>query len=343
MSDELKPVYLITGGDRPKVERAVERLRAASTPRPSSTSGPRRRAATRPSPRATPSGCSATGRLVLVTEVDGHRNRDDRMAGGWKAADVKAVVDYLKSPTPDTVLALVGEEVKKDSPLGKACAKAGDVLVYEAEKRNLTAWVARSSPARRRSPRRAGCWSSSSARTPSSCGSRSTSSPSGRTATRSPPSDVEALVAPRGPVKPWTLTDAWGEHDMTGVLDACDRMLAEAATPSGLVVAARRPCRARAACRDFAADGVPPGRGGEAAEASSEFPVRKAFGQAEHCDLDELRSATVRLADLDPAVKGGAGCRTSSSSTRTLVDVTRPRRRESAELARRTPETSRAA
>ncbi len=63
------------------------------------------------------------------------------MAGGWKAADVQAVVDYLKAPAPDTVLALVAEDVKKDSPLGKACAKAGAVLVYEAEKKKLTAWV----------------------------------------------------------------------------------------------------------------------------------------------------------------------------------------------------------
>ena len=140
MADELKPVYLITGGDRPKIQRASSASARASTPTGRALSA-EERAATRSSLRATLSACSQRRRLVLVTEVDGHRNRDDRMVGGWKAADVKAVVDYLKAPTPDTVLALVGEEVKKDSPLGKACAKVGDVLVYEAEKKKLTAWV----------------------------------------------------------------------------------------------------------------------------------------------------------------------------------------------------------
>ena len=44
---------------------------------------------------------------------------------------MKAIAAYLASPAPDTVLALVAAELKKDSALGKACAKAGDVLVYD--------------------------------------------------------------------------------------------------------------------------------------------------------------------------------------------------------------------
>ena len=41
------------------------------------------------------------------------------MAGGWKAADVAAVAAYAKALAPDTVLALVAEEVRKDSPFAK--------------------------------------------------------------------------------------------------------------------------------------------------------------------------------------------------------------------------------
>src|SRR5204862_192005 len=61
----------------------------------------------------------------------------------WKAADAKAVGGYLASPTPDTVLALVASELKKDSALAKACAKAGDVLVYDVPKRRMADWVAK--------------------------------------------------------------------------------------------------------------------------------------------------------------------------------------------------------
>src|SRR5207253_1027102 len=50
---------------------------------------------------------------------------------------------YLASPAPDTVLALVAAELKKDSALAKACAKAGEVLVYDVAKRRLSEWVAK--------------------------------------------------------------------------------------------------------------------------------------------------------------------------------------------------------
>src|SRR5204863_7926295 len=70
-------------------------------------------------------------RLVVVEEV-----------GRWRSADVKAVTEYLRSPAPGTVLALVGDGIKADAPLVKACAKAGDVLRYEApRKRDLPGWV----------------------------------------------------------------------------------------------------------------------------------------------------------------------------------------------------------
>ncbi len=122
-AQELKPAYLVTGNDRPKVERTLARLRARFDPgsieRLVAGEG-RRLGLTTSSPPATPARCSAGERLVLVTEVDGRRGDCDRLTGGWKAADVEAVVDYLRAPAPGTVLCLVGEEVKKDSPLAKA-------------------------------------------------------------------------------------------------------------------------------------------------------------------------------------------------------------------------------
>src|SRR5262249_61485741 len=72
------------------------------------------------------------GRLVVVEDVD-----------KWKAADTKAVAAYLASPAPDTVLALVASELKRDSALAKACAKAGDDLGYDGAKRRQAGWVAK--------------------------------------------------------------------------------------------------------------------------------------------------------------------------------------------------------
>src|SRR5207244_11886453 len=98
VASELKPVYLITGSDRPKVARAVRRLRermganAAEILNAGESSGDEAVAA-----------CNARGlfgggaRLVVVEDVE-----------GWKAADAKAVAEYLAAPAPGTVLALAG-------------------------------------------------------------------------------------------------------------------------------------------------------------------------------------------------------------------------------------------
>ena len=131
MSD-LKPVYLIAGSDRPKVQRAVERLKGHFDP-----AGIEQLSADTASGDEAVAACNSLGlfasggRLVLVTDVDGHRNKEGRLAGGWKAADVEAVTAYAKTPAPETVLALVAEEAKKGSPLGKVA----ELLLYEAKSR----------------------------------------------------------------------------------------------------------------------------------------------------------------------------------------------------------------
>ena len=166
---ELKPVYLISGSDRPKIRLALERLRgrfeegAVEVLAAGESSGEDAAAA-----------CNALGlfggehRLVVVEEVD-----------QWKAADAKAIAEYLKDPTPGTVLALVADEVKKESALAKACAKSGDVLVYDApRKRDLPAWVAARTP----TAMRAASSSRWSARIRTSCGVRSRRSQRGRRA-----------------------------------------------------------------------------------------------------------------------------------------------------------------
>ena len=41
-----------------------------------------------------------------------------------------------------TVLALVGEGLKKDSPLAKTCAKTGELLFFDVPRSKLPSWVA---------------------------------------------------------------------------------------------------------------------------------------------------------------------------------------------------------
>src|SRR5207245_3541379 len=81
MAAELKPVYLITGGDRPKIQRALRRLRdrigddATELVSAHEASGEDAVAACN-----TLGLLGGGGRLVVVEEVD-----------RWKAADTKAI------------------------------------------------------------------------------------------------------------------------------------------------------------------------------------------------------------------------------------------------------------
>ena len=137
-----KPVYLITGRDRPKIETALERLRAHFAPE-----------AIEFVTAVDTSGDDAVGLCNAGQSLRGRathrrprrrRSRDGegRRKGGWKAADVTAVTDYLASPAPATVLALVAEELKSSAALWKACAKTGTVLSFEVAKKELHGWVA---------------------------------------------------------------------------------------------------------------------------------------------------------------------------------------------------------
>ena len=315
MPEQLKPVYVLSGSDRPKVERAVERLRSHFD-----ADAVERLFAAETDGEAAVAACNALGlfggggRLVLVEGVD-----------RWKAPDVKEIASYLRSPTPDTVLALVGAELKKESPLVKACAKEGDVLVYDTPKRNLAAWVAEQFA-------RAGAKAE-----PEACRLLvelvgddlfDLSSEVDKLATWADgdeirETDVEALVAARAETPPWTLTDAWARRDTAGVLAACERVLTRGdKTVSGLVWQLADHVGLVRACSGFARDGVPVAEAAKRLR-KKEFPVRKAYAQAEAFSGAELDDAVTRLADLDAAVKGGSRMPDDLELERTLVVITR--------------------
>ena len=111
MSDALEPVYLICGSDRPKVLRAVGRLRSAVA---AAGGSEELHDALDIDPRSVAGLCEQLGlfggdRLVLVSGVE-----------TWLADAVKLLEPYLAAPTPGTTLALVaGPGMKKDHRLLK--------------------------------------------------------------------------------------------------------------------------------------------------------------------------------------------------------------------------------
>jgi DNA polymerase-3 subunit delta len=321
MAADLKPVYLISGGDRPKIQRALRRLRARI-----GEDAVELLSADEAGGADAVAACNAMGllgsggRLVIVEDVE-----------RWKAADVKALAEYLADPAPDTVLALVAAELKKDSALAKACTKAGEILTYDVPKRRLGDWVVT------QFKERGVQVDAEAARVLVEIVGESPEELAGEVdkiatwAGTDPVGvrEIEQLAAGSAEVPGYELTDAWGRRDLPGALTACQTLLGRSGDPVsrtvpaliGLLVAHVGRVRD---CQALAEEGLSPR---EAASRLKRHPfyVEKLFAQARNYDADELRTALVRLAELDHAVKGGSRLAVDLELERALIDLTRPR------------------
>ena len=324
-----KPVYLITGGDRPKIETALGRLRAHFSPEAIESVS-----AVDTSGDAAVGLCNAgslfgDARLIVVREVDGQRDGEGRRKGGWKAADVGAVTDYLANPAPATVIALVADELKSSSALWKACAKAGTVLSFEVAKKELHGWVAEQF-------RQLGVQAEPEAVSAlillagddltalkvevDKLATWASGEPIGER-------EVAALVAPNADVPMYELTEAWSAREVGRALEISESIFEHEPRPRRDVAPrlagtlGSHVSRLRA-LRRLSADGV---RSKEAAERLKLHPFRaqKLMAQAEGFSGEELDDAVVRLAELDGALKGQSRLAPDLEVQRTLVDLTR--------------------
>jgi DNA polymerase-3 subunit delta len=316
--DRLQPAYFLTGTDRPKIRRAVHRLRARF-PNESvellsaeSASGDDAVAALNALGLFAGDG---PGRLVVVEGIE-----------RWKAEDAKAIAAYLSDPAPDAVLALVAGEPPRSAALADACATVGSVLQYDAPRtRDLPAWV-------KTQLELAGARADDDAVSGlvelvgddlailASEIDKLAAWAAGVAITRR---DVEALVVPAHEATAWAVTDAWGARDLRAALAACDLALEQKdpfVVAIGLVSHVER-VRAAQRLAEAGADTKAVAK----ALRVKEFPARKALGHAQNYAADELDSALVRLAELDAALKGASRLSGKLELERALVDLLSPR------------------
>jgi DNA polymerase-3 subunit delta len=328
-------VYLVTGSDRPKVDRTLARLRAHFDPgaveRFTAAGGDGARG------EDVVAACNAgsllgDSRLVLVTEVDGRPDDRGRLVGGWKKADVDAVAAYLESPAPGAVLCLVAQALKRDSPLVKACATAGTVLEWEVARGRLDQWVGEEFRKRGIAVGRDACHELvqivgddklALALEVDKIATWAAGEPVGV-------EEIRQLAVAAADRPPWDLTDAWGEHDVATALAVVEEKLdrhsmprrAQAALLAGSLSA--HLTRMRQLAR-LAQEGVKPK---EAAGRLKLHPFRaeKLARQAEEFSPEELDDATVRLAELDHALKGGSRLAPDLELQLAVSDLARERR-----------------
>jgi DNA polymerase III subunit delta len=322
---DLLAAYLIIGTDRPKVTRALRRLRdrvgEAATEHLSAHDA---------SGEDVAAACNALGlftverRLVIVDSVE-----------RWKADDVKAVGEYLKRPAPTTVLTLVGDEVKRDSALAKAVAKAGEVLIYDlptkgrGSKADLPKWVEQQFNERgvqvdRDAARALVELVGENADEILTEVDKLTTWAAGEAIHER---EVSDLVPARAEIPPFDLTDAWGRRDVAAVLEAGERLVERSGDAprdvllrtAGLLT--NHISRVRE-CQALDAEGVPPSAGAERLK-RNRFYVQKLYEQARNFSPEELGDAVVRLAGLDWALKGGSRLPGELVFARTLIEITR--------------------
>lgn len=260
------------------------------------------------------------GRLVIVEEVE-----------RWKVADVQDVVAYLTAPAPSTVLALVAEEMKADGALGKAVAKAGQILAYDVPKRRLPEWVAEQLERMGAKADRDACRAlvdlvGDDADELQTEIDKLVTWAAGDTITLR---DVEQLTAGRVETSIFSLTDAWGSRDVAAVLSATESLLERSHRPrSGelmRVIASLVNHVGRVGkCQRLAEQGVRP-RDAAAQLKMHPYVAEKAFAQAANFSAEELGAAIVRLAELDAASKGGSRLPVDLELERALIEITRSR------------------
>lgn len=146
--DPLKPVYLIVGNDRPKVRRAVQKLRrrviAESGSDINVASFEVEKLTTAATLRALIEAADSPGfalgtRLLLVFNAH-HFNVKER----------KELLVYIHDPMPGTTLALEAEKWPKDDALYRTVSKAGGFLRYDLPKKyEMAGWVRERAAAKR--------------------------------------------------------------------------------------------------------------------------------------------------------------------------------------------------
>jgi DNA polymerase-3 subunit delta len=319
--EPLLPVYLVTGSDRPKVRRALERLRArfaeGSVEFLSAEKQADREAVTGADAIA---ACNAlglfggdeAGRLVVVEKAE-----------RWKPADVDAVTEYLQDPAPGAVLALIGEGPVRGK-LSDVVAKHGRVLAYEAPRlRDLPSWV------REHFDRRGVRVQNGGAQAlveivgdnPVALETEIEKIAAWAGPEEVAGADIEMLAVGAGEDPAWALTDAWGARDLGRALEACERAL-EHEKPFVLALRLASHVANVRTAQAMANEGL-----GSAVVAKRlrihEFRAKKAVAHSQNYSRDELDSAIVRLADLDAALKGASRLAAELELELALIDITR--------------------
>jgi DNA polymerase III subunit delta len=310
---QLRPIYLLTGGDRPKIRRALERLRSRFGPESVETLSAEAAGGDEAVAALNSLGLfgGEGGRLVIVEDAE-----------RWKKQDEDAVAGYMADPVPGAVLALVAAELKGSSLPG-LCAKAGEVLTFDVPKpRDLPGWVRAQferldaqadGEAARALVEVVGDDVNALETEVEKLATWAAGEPIGRR-------EVELVAAPAHEATAWAIMDAWGARDLRAALVACQSDLEHGVDPFAIAMRLSSQVALVRQAQALSEEGL--GVKDIAKRLRKhEFRVRKALGHAENYTRDELDEAVIRLAELDAALKGASRLAGELELERAIVEL----------------------
>jgi DNA polymerase III subunit delta len=306
MAEEMRALYLIAGTDQAKIDATRARLRA----RAEREGGPASLEVFEPSEgRGAPDHEALLGAIPAMSLTESRRYLLADGVERWRDRQLEEVAATLAELPPDLTVVLISRD-KAPAKLAKAVKAAdGEVHEFEAAKArdmpralvgdakrlgfDLAPSAARllvdrmgANPLRLQNELdRLAVWAG----------------PGGAvTAT-----DLEAMIADTSEAAVWALSDALLEREPGKALQIAERLISQGENVTGLVYGLASRLRKACAATAQLEDGMPP-KQVQAGLGMHPYAAKQLVGRLQDASLDDLRGATIALADLEVWCRGGA-------------------------------------
>jgi DNA polymerase III delta subunit len=306
MTEELRSLYLIAGTDGAKIDATRARLRARAEREGGAVS---LRAFEPGEGRGAPDHEALLAAIPAMALTESRRYLLADGVDRWGSRQLEAVAAAIESPPPDLTIVLIARGKAPAALRGAVKRAGGEVHEFEAPKarempRALVAEAKRlgfrlepsaarllvdrmgANPVRlSHELERLALWAGDEGEVAAA--------------------DLDAMVADTSEAAVWALSDALLERDPARALEIAERLIAQGENVTGLIYGLAS--RLRKACAALARleEGVPP----KHLESSLEmhpYAAKQLIGRLQNARLDDLREATVALADLEVWCRGGA-------------------------------------
>lgn len=306
MAEDLRPLYLIAGTDEAKIDATRSRLRA----RAEGDGGVAALAVFEPGEgRGAPDHEAVLAAIPAMSLTESRRYLLVDGVERWRDRQLEAVAAALAELPPDLTLVLIARAKAPAKLLRAVKAQEGEVHEFEAPKarempralvaeaqrlgfrldpaaaRILVERMGTSSLRLRHELERLALWAGEGGEVGAE--------------------DLAAMVSDTSEMAVWSLSDALLERDAAGALRIGERLIAQGENVTGLIYGLasrlRKACAAAAELEQGA-----PAKQVESSLGMHPYAAKQLVSRLQGTSLEQLRDATVVLADLEVWCRGGA-------------------------------------